>query len=131
MNTSISISLFFAGFFDIALFVFHMFFWKLFRWETQLKKVSTLNKGVMQVMNLALMVMFLLFSYLLFFEANNLIETSFGRTILIGIAFFWFMRTLFQPIFFGCKNLTAAAFIGIFATGSLLHILPIALFLNQ
>lgn len=41
MNTSISISLFLAGLFDIALIVFHMFFWKLFQWDTQLKSKRT------------------------------------------------------------------------------------------
>jgi len=49
------------GILNVALVVFHLALWRLFRWGTELGKVSPINRGVMQVLNLCLMFVFLVY----------------------------------------------------------------------
>ena len=41
-----------GGIFCICFALFHLAFWKLFRWETELAKLTSLNRAVVQVLNL-------------------------------------------------------------------------------
>jgi hypothetical protein len=44
--------------YSCALIIFHTRFWKLFSWEEQLKKLSSINKAIMQVFNISLTFVF-------------------------------------------------------------------------
>jgi hypothetical protein len=85
-------------------FVFHIFFWKLFDWKNDLDSVKPVNKGIIQVLNLCLMLCFLIFAYVSFFEADALTSTSLGRSLIAGMALFGIFRVIEQFIFFDLKH---------------------------
>ena len=114
-----------GGVFALAFFVFHVFFWKLFDWNEDLKKVSQINKGVMQVLNLCLMVVFLIFGYVSIFHADEMLATGLGNALLGGIAALWFLRAIQQIIFFGLKSGLSITFFAIFLLGSALYMVPL------
>lgn len=84
-------------------FVFHIFFWKLFDWKNDLESVKPVNKGIIQVLNLCLMLCFLIFAYISFFEADALTSTSLGRSLIAGMALFGVFRVAEQLIFFDLR----------------------------
>lgn len=116
--------LFGAAIFDVGFFVFHAFFWRLFRWGKQLDNLAAVNKAVMQVMNLCLMVVFLMFAYFCAFEATQLVGTDLGRKLLSAMALFWALRAVMQPAFFGLKTVSHG-FTVLFLFGAALHGLPL------
>ncbi len=120
MKTLISI----GGFFGLGFFIFHIFFWRLFDWQKDLKSLTSINRGVMQVLNLCLMICFVIFAYVSIFHADELLATGLGKTILFGIAGFWFLRALMQPIFFGLKDSISIAFFIAFLLGSAIYLIP-------
>ena len=93
-----------AGYYCLAFVVFHLFFWKIFRWKADLKRLMPVNKAIMQVLNLHLTFVFLFIGFAIFLFTNELINTAFGNYILGAMAIFWFIRAIDQIIFFDRKN---------------------------
>lgn len=114
-----------GGFFALAFFVFHIFFWRLFDWKKDLSSLSPVNRAVMQILNLCLMIVFLIFAYVSIFHAGELLTTGLGRAILAGIALVWFLRAIMQIVFFGLRNAVSIAFFMIFLIGTGLYLLPL------
>lgn len=81
-------------------FVFHIFFWKLFDWKNDLESLNKVNKSIIQVLNLCLMLCFLVFAYISLFQADELLNTSLGKTLIAGMALFGLFRVIEQFIFF-------------------------------
>ncbi|HMS39039.1 MAG TPA: hypothetical protein PKE69_02350 [Pyrinomonadaceae bacterium] len=94
----------FGGVIWIVCFVFHIFFWKLFDWKRDLESVKKVNKGIIQVLNLCLMLCFLIFAYISLFQADELLSTSLGKTLIAGMAFFGVFRVIEQFIFFDLRQ---------------------------
>ncbi len=90
-----------AGVYNILLGVFHVLFWKipLFNWAEELNKLSPVNKGVMEVLNLCLIVVFIIMAFISFAHAKELLSSRLGRTILTGFSIFWLLRFIEQFIF--------------------------------
>lgn len=114
-----------GGFVWIGLFVFHALFWRLFDWKNDLENLTPVNKSVMQVMNLALMLFTLIFAYISFFHAEDLLITSLGKTILIGIVSFGTFRTILQFLFFNLKDNRSKFFLGVLVCGTLIYLIPL------
>lgn len=114
-----------GGAFNLALALFHACFWRLFRWPTELAKLTSLNRAVMQVMNLCLMTVFLAFAYVSFAHTAELLQTPLGRSLTLLIAIFWFLRALEQPVFFGVRKPLSVVFFVVFGTGGALYALPL------
>ena len=68
-----------GGFYNIALVVFHLLFWRLFNWDEDLRSLSFINRATMQVMNLSLVVVFALFAYLSLVHSYELFATAGAR----------------------------------------------------
>ncbi len=107
----LEILLIIGGVFHIAFAVFHLLFWKLFKWESQLAKLHPINKAAMQAMNIALIVIFLFFAYLSFFLQDEL-KSELGIYILGFISFFWLVRTIVQFNLFKNDNFKKSLFFG-------------------
>lgn len=90
----------FGGLLWVICFVFHIFFWKLFDWKNDLESLKKVNKGIIQVLNLCLMLCFLIFAYISLFQADELLTTSLGKTLIAGMALFGIFRVIEQFIFF-------------------------------
>ncbi|MBA2621926.1 MAG: hypothetical protein H0U87_12060 [Acidobacteria bacterium] len=116
--------LFIGGFYHLALFVFHLFFWKLFDWKRELSSLKFANRGIVQILNLRLMWVFLVVAYISFVHADALLTTALGRAILISIALFWLMRAVEQIVFFKLTSKISAAFSAIFLLGAAIYFIP-------
>ena len=116
-----------GGFFNLAFALFHVCFWRLFRWKRTLASLNRINRAVMQVLNLCLTFVFLIFGYLLIAHSEELLATGLGRALLGLISVFWLLRALQQVVFFGLKSKLSIAFLMIFLTGGLIHLYPLVL----
>lgn len=114
-----------GGFYHIALTVFHILFWKMFDWKKELKSLSRINRGVMQVMNLRLIYIFLFFSFISLFYTIELLTTTLGSVIIFGICFFWLFRTIEQLIFFNSKNIKSIIMSVVFFIGFSVYLVPV------
>ena len=117
-------AIYLGGAFNTALFVFHAFFWRIFRWREDLASLTSLNRAVMQVLNLCLMFAFAIFAYVSFFHTAELLGTRLGRAMLVLISAFWLLRACQQFIFFRVRSPVNAAFFGLFLVGSALYAWP-------
>ncbi|QQE75747.1 hypothetical protein KDJ56_07365 [Brevibacillus composti] len=114
----------FAAFFNFAFGVFHLFFWRLLHWKEQLNRVSLVNRAVVQTLNLCLAFMFFLVAYLGFFNTAEIQSTKIGQTLYVGMAFFWFLRTIAQVYFYPLKERVHQILLILFIIGIFVHILP-------
>ncbi len=107
--------------FHLAFVAFHLLFWKLFDWVQDLKKLSHINKSVMQILNLRLIFVFLIFAYISYFNANEMLNSKLGLTMIAAIALFWGFRSVEQIIYFGIKNLASNILLLLFLFGTALY----------
>jgi hypothetical protein len=122
MSAETSIML--GGIFNVAFAVFHIFFWHLFDWKRDLASLSFINRQVMQILNLCLMFAFLMFAYVSLFHTAELLGTGLGRSLLLLISVFWFLRAAEQAIFFRLKHALSVGFFVAFLVGGLLYAYP-------
>jgi len=78
-----------GGIFNLGFVIFHLMFWRLFRWKQDLALLTVINRAVMQILNLCLMFMFLVMAYVSLFHAPELLSTNLGRTLLVAFSTFW------------------------------------------
>ena len=114
-----------GGFLWLAFFVFHIFFWKLFDWKRDLENVTKTNKAIMQVLNLCLMLVFLIFAYISLFQTDELLTTSLGKTLLVGMVLFAVFRAIEQVIFFDLKNPRSIAVLFFALIGMTIYLIPL------
>ena len=107
--------------YHLAFAIFHVGFWRLFRWKTELAKLGPINRGVMQILNLRLIYMALVFAFFSWFYADALSTSALGRALVAAIAIFWAMRAVEQIVFFGLKMRVSAAFFAVFVAGAVLY----------
>lgn len=113
-----------AAYFNFAFGVFHLFFWRLLHWKEQLKLVSAVNRAVIQTLTICLTFMFFLVAYLCLFNTADILSTKIGQTLYVGMAFFWFLRTIAQIYFFNLKERVHQILLMLFIIGIAVHILP-------
>ena len=88
-----------AAGYNVALALFHLGFWRMFRWPEELPKLHPANRGVMQVMNIMLIAFLLLMAGIQVLAPAELAATRTGRLLLAGLAGCWILRAVLQPIF--------------------------------
>ena len=112
-----------GGYASIGWLIFHLMFWRIFDWRAELKHLTYVNSGTMQVMNLCLSFIFLFFAFLSLRHTNELLTAGIGRTITIGIGAFWMFRFVLQPLFWG-TSLTSSLVAFLFVLMSLCYLAP-------
>jgi hypothetical protein len=110
-----------AGAYNLAFALFHLLFWRLFHWPEQLPKLTVANAGIMQVMNLCLTYLFVVCGAICLWFGAALVETELGRFVLLALAGFWFIRTVYQPMFFGLTHPCSRMLFVIFIAGTAIH----------
>lgn len=121
------ILIFLCGIYALAFAVFHVLFWKLFNWKNDLKKISFVNRAIIQIANLRLIYFFILVSAICFLFPHELSETKFGKFFMIGLSLFCFGRTIEQFIFFKVNNKWANMLTNVLIAGTILFALPVFL----
>ena len=87
----------------VICFIFHVLFWRLFDWKNDLESVNKVNKGIIQVLNLCLMLCFLIFAYISLVQTDELLSSSLGKSLIAGMALFGGFRVAEQFIFFDLR----------------------------
>lgn len=116
--------LFCGGLYHGLLVLFHLGFWKIFRWKEDLRSLSFINRQVMPILNLCLTLTFVMFGFISLVFAQDLLTTSLGHALLLFLALFWLFRTVLQVIYFGVRRLDSLAFVVFFALGVGLYAVP-------
>ena len=93
-----------GGGYNLALVLFHVLFWRIFNWNEDLKSLTFLNRAIMQVLNISLTLVFIIFAYISFAHTNELLNTKLGVSVIALISIFWFARAFQQIVFFKLKH---------------------------
>jgi len=125
MNDLSEVMILIGGFYNLGFAIFHLLFWRLFRWKRDLSSLTFINRSVMQILNLCLTFVFLLMAYISFFNTSELIQTNLGKALLVGFSLFWFLRMIEQIIFFGIRNLISIALTLVFLFGCVIYLIPL------
>ncbi len=86
----------------ITLAFIHVKFPKYFNWDKELKSLSLMNRQMMTVHMFFIALTVFLMGLLCLTSSNELIETTLGKKILLGLGVFWTIRLLIQ--FFGYSS---------------------------
>jgi Na+-transporting NADH:ubiquinone oxidoreductase subunit NqrB len=113
-----------GGIYSFALVIFHVMFWRLFNWREDLQSLTSLNRAVMQVLNISLTGTFVIFGTISLAHTDQLLATSLGQTLLFTLALFWFIRAVQQVLFFKLRHNRSKAFFLIFLIGCVLYLVP-------
>ncbi len=116
-----------AGVYNFLFAGFHLMFWRLFHWRVELARLTSVNRAVVQVLNLCLTFVFVIFGILALMHGPDLVSTPLGRSLLALIALFWLLRAAEQMIFFGMRHWVSWIFTVVFVAGSAFHVLPLVL----
>ena len=114
-----------GGIFTAVFALFHLFFWKLFRWRADLATLSSVNRAIVQILNLCLTFVFVVFAYISIVHSVELVSTELGRSLLFLIAVFWYLRAIEQVIFFGLRRRLSVLFFVLFIVGGSLYAVPL------
>ena len=82
----------------IVLSLIHVIFPSYFNWKSELQHLSLINRQMMTVHTFFIALTVFLIGLLCVTSASELIETSLGKKISLGLAVFWTIR-LFTQIF--------------------------------
>ena len=99
-----------GGIYCLGFAVLHILFWKIFRWRQDLHRLTPTNRAIMQILNLRLIYVFLLFGVISLVFQDALLNTTFGRFMVIAVSLFWLGRAIEQVIFFGLRHPPVSGF---------------------
>ncbi len=61
-----------CGIYSFLFGIFHLFFWRFFKWKKDLAKLSQVNKGIVQILNIQLIFSFSPWPLSVSFSRKNL-----------------------------------------------------------
>lgn len=91
------VHLYIIGTLLMVLALIHIIFPKYFNWKIELQPLSLINRQMMTTHTFFIaLTVFLMGGLLCVTSATQLIETSLGNKIILGLAIFWSIRLFFQ-----------------------------------
>ena len=108
-----------AAVYCFALALFHLMFWRLFRWPASLAASGSINAGVTQTLNLMLTFAVTVYGLALLWGAFHLDRTAW--TLPAAGALFLAVRVVVQPFQFSMRNAPSLVLTAIFVVGALIH----------
>jgi hypothetical protein len=110
-----------GGLYTVALIVFHLLFWRIFKWPESLRTLNSVNRSTIQVLNISITFIFFIFAYISFAHTNELLYTPLGNTLLILISCLWFFRAILQVVFYKLKHMASIGLTLYFLLGAFLY----------
>ena len=92
-----------VGIFLMLLAVLHIGFPKYFNWKKELNNLSLINNQMMKVHTFFIAFAVFLIGLLCFTTTNELLQTSLGKRIALGLGCFWLVRLFFQFFIYSSK----------------------------
>lgn len=124
-----------GGLHCLAFAVFHLAFWRLFRWKHELAKLGTANRAIMQILNLRLVYVFLGMGLLSLAFTRELLDTRLGHVVLAFMALFWLGRSVEQLVFLRINDWRVHLLTALFVLGAVLYAVPLwlgfSLYINR
>lgn len=114
-----------AGLHSLGFAVFHLAFWRLFRWRETLQRAAFADRAILQIANLQLVYVFLGIAALCFAFTRELHATPLGRALLIVMSLFWVGRTIGQFVFLRINHPLVHVLTVLFVLGAILFALPL------
>jgi len=114
-----------GGIYTISLIVFHLFFWRIFKWPETLKSLNYVNKATIQVLNISITFIFFIITYVSFAHTQELLHTQLGNSLLVLISSFWLFRAAQQVYFYKLNHKASIGLTVFFLTGAFLYGLPV------
>lgn len=114
-----------AGLHSLGFALFHVAFWKLFRWRQTLRSATVADRAIIQILNLRLIYVAAGVAVLCFCFANELHSTPLGRAVLLGMSLFWVGRTIEQFVFLRINRPMVHALTALFVLGAVLFAVPL------
>jgi hypothetical protein len=87
----------------IALSLVHVIFPKYFSWKKELALLSLINRQIMQVHTFFIALTVFMIGLLCLTSAHDIITTTLGKRIALGLSVFWGIRLIIQ--FFGYSSM--------------------------
>jgi hypothetical protein len=88
-----------SGITMMAIALIHLVFPRYFNWKQELKSLSIVNRQLMLVHTFFIALVVMLIGWLCLSSAHELVSTSLGKRICLGLGLFWITRLFIQ--FFG------------------------------
>ena len=114
-----------GGVFNGLMVIFHIFFWKLFDWPQGLVSLSLDNRGIIQTLNLHLILVFILFSLVSLFKAKELLTTTLGRMMAATIGLFYLLRVVNEFVFWSMSDLVSQLVVVVCLGVGLAYLVPL------
>jgi hypothetical protein len=114
-----------GGIYTLTLIIFHLLFWRIFKWPETLAPLNFINRATMQVLNISLTFIFFIFAYISLLHTSELLNTQLGRTILALVSALWLFRAVLQLVFYGWRHKASAALAVYFLLGAILYGAPV------
>jgi hypothetical protein len=86
----------------IALALLHLAFPNYFKWKQEMEAISLINKQMMYVHTFFIALVLLMMGVLCLTSAEEIVQTSLGKKLAIGLGVFWLVRLGVQ--FFGYSS---------------------------
>ncbi|SDW66902.1 hypothetical protein [Lysobacter enzymogenes] len=115
-----------AGLHSLGFAVFHMAFWRIFRWRETLRTATVADRAIIQILNLRLIYVAAGVAALCFLFAEELHSTALGRAVLLGMSLFWVGRTIEQFVFLRINRPMVHVLTALFVLGAVLFAIPLA-----
>ncbi len=114
-----------GGVYSVVLIVFHVLFWKIFKWPETLGTLNNVNKATMQVLNISITFVFFIFAYVSFAHTHELLNTRLGNSLLVLISCLWLFRAVQQVLFYKLKHKASVGLTIFFLIGAFLYGMPV------
>lgn len=116
-----------CGVYSLGFAIFHIGFWKIFRWKSDLSKLRFENRGILQILNIQLIFYFFFVAFICFYFSTKLLDSNIGKLFLLSNSLFWLLRTIQQFIFLKANHYAIHTLTVIFVIGTILFALPLFL----
>lgn len=93
--------LYIAGSMTLCFSFLHLSFWAIFNWQEELLKISTINQGILQMLNIASIYRMLFIAFISFYLAKKADFSFIDRTLVIFFSGFYLLRVVFGIPLFG------------------------------
>ena len=122
MNETLIIA---GGAYTVVLIIFHMLFWRIFKWPETLDSLNYVNKATIQVLNISITFIFFIIAYVSFVHTQELLTTQLGNSLLVLISCLWLFRASQQVVFYKLKHKASVGLTVFFIIGAFLYGMPV------
>ncbi len=90
-----------GGVIFIVMGFFHLSYWVIFEWQTELNKINQINSNNMQMLNVVVVFFMFSLSYMMLRYNSRVLNSKLGRSILLISSGFFLIRAVIEFVFPG------------------------------